>query len=174
MKSQGPDLFDKLRLPPELDSYLRATNPWWEGKPGRVLPPYRRWAFGVLLNKLRGDLAPAVVLRGARQVGKTTLQEQAIDHLVSTDGVEPRQILRVQFDEIPALTGLRQPLLAIADWYQNRILRQTFNEAAHAGKPAYIFLDEAQNVADWAPQLKALVDHHTVREPLPEASALVN
>jgi predicted AAA+ superfamily ATPase len=172
MKTHGVDLFDKLRLPPELDSYLRATNPWWEGKPGRVLPPYRRWAFHALVNKLKAALAPAVVLRGARQVGKTTLQEQVIEHLVHTDGVEPRRILRVQFDEIPALTGLRQPLLGIGDWYQNRILGQTFNEAAHAGKPAYVFLDEAQNVADWAPQLKALVDHHTVRVVVTGSSAL--
>src|SRR5262245_6557908 len=70
-----PDLFDKIRLPPELDSYLRSINPWWEGKPGRVLPPYRRWAFPVLLRRLESKVAPIVVLRGARQVGKTTLQE---------------------------------------------------------------------------------------------------
>ncbi len=172
MKLEGPDLFDKVRLPPELDQYLRDTNPWWEGKPGRVLPAYRRWAFEVLLRKLRAGLAPAIVLRGARQVGKTTLQEQAIEHLQTHAGVEPRRILRVQFDEIPTLAGLKAPLLAIARWYENRILGQTFNEAARAGTPAYVFLDEVQNLADWAPQLKGLVDHHTLHVVVTGSSAL--
>jgi hypothetical protein len=67
----GPDMFDKVRLPPELDSYLRTTNPWWEKKPGRVLPPYRRWAFEPMRRWSESPIAPIVVLRGARQVGKT-------------------------------------------------------------------------------------------------------
>ena len=170
--TEAPDLFDKMRLPSELDAYLRSINPWWEGKPGRVLPPYRRWAFKTLLKKLKTGLAPAVVLRGARQVGKTTLQEQAVEYLVGEEHVDPRRILRVQFDEIPSLAGLREPLLAIVRWYENRILGKTLNEAAHAGQPAFIFFDEAQNVADWAPQLKALVDHHTVKVVVTGSSAL--
>jgi hypothetical protein len=168
----GPDLFDRVRLPPELDAYLRQTNPWWENKPGRVLPPYRRWAFDVLLRKFETGLAPAVVLRGARQVGKTTLQEQTIDHLLRRNGVESRRILRVQFDEIPTLGGLKEPVLAICRWYENRILGETFNEAARAGKPAYVFLDEVQNLTDWAPQLKALVDHHSLHVLVTGSSAL--
>ncbi len=172
MNSPGPDIFDKIRLSAELDAYLRDTNPWWEDKPGRVIPPYRRWAFRLLLRKLETGLAPAVVLTGPRQVGKTTLQEQLIRHLLDEEAVEPRRILRVQFDEIPSLRGLKQPLLDIARWYANRILRQSFNEAAHTGKPAYVFLDEVQNLSDWAPQLKALVDHHTIHTVVTGSSAL--
>ena len=172
MSDRGRDLFDKVRLPPSLDEYLRSGNPWWEGKPGRVLPGYRRWAFSVLLRKLEAGLAPAVVLRGARQVGKTTLLEQLIQHLLEAARVEPRRILRVQFDEIPSLKGLDEPVQAIAGWFQNRILGSTFNEAAHAGTPAYLFFDEAQNLADWAPQIKALVDHHTVHVVVTGSSAL--
>jgi len=172
MPSQGPDIFDKLRLPPELDAYLRQINPWWEGKPARALPGYRRWAFDILLRKLHSRLAPAIVLRGARQVGKTTLQEQIIEQLLKVEAVDPRRVLLVQFDEIPTLGALKEPVLAIARWYENRILGQTFNEAAHAGKPAYVFLDEVQNLTDWAPQLKALVDHHTLHVVVTGSSAL--
>ncbi len=172
MSSHAPDIFDKIRLTPELDAYLRATNPWWADKPGRVLPTFHRWAFDVLLKRMKAGLAPAVVLRGPRQVGKTTLQEQMIDHLLRVDHVEPNRILRLQFDEIPSLTGLKEPLLAIAAWHQNHILGKTFNEAAHAGKTAYVFLDEVQNVVDWAPQLKALVDHHTLHAVVTGSSAL--
>jgi len=172
MPDRGRDLFDKVRLPRSLDEYLRGTNPWWEGKPGRVLPSYHRWAFSALLRKLDTRLAPAVLLRGARQVGKTTLIEQVIQHLLREKRVEPRRILRVQFDEIASLKGLDEPVLAIAEWFQNRILGSTFNEAAHSTKPAYLFFDEAQNLADWAPQIKTLVDHHTVHVVVTGSSAL--
>lgn len=172
MPDRGPDIFDKVRLPPGLDDHLRGANPWWEGRPGRVLPPYRRWAFGALLRKLEAGLAPAVVLRGARQVGKTTLLEQVIQHLITHMGVEPRRILRVQFDEIPSLRPLDEPILSIVRWFENRILGSTLNEAAHAGRPAYVFFDEAQNLTDWAPQIKTLVDHNTVHAVVTGSSAL--
>jgi len=161
-----------VRLPPELDAYLRDTNPWWTGRPGRVLPPYRRWAFGLLLRKLEAGLVPAIVLRGARQVGKTTLLEQTVRHLLDVGSVEPRRILRVQFDEIPSLRGLMEPILTITRWFENHVLGCTLNESAHAGKPAYVLLDEAQNIVDWAPQVKALVDHHTVHVVVTGSSAL--
>jgi len=72
------DLFDKERLTPALDEFLRSTNPWWERKPGQVLPSFRRWAFSLTRRRLESGLAPIVVLRGPRQVGKTTIQEQLI------------------------------------------------------------------------------------------------
>lgn len=161
MPHTTPDLFDNVRLPPGLDEYLRGANPWWQGQPGRLLPSYRRWAFNALLRKLETGLAPAIVLRGARQVGKTTLLEQVVQHLVHERHVEPRRILRVQFDEIPSLKGLHEPILTLARWFESRILGLTLNEAAHARKPAYLFFDEAQNLGDWAPQIKTQVDHHT-------------
>jgi len=172
MTDRGPDLFDKVRLPPEIDAHLRETNPWWQGLPGRVLPPYRRWVFATILRRLDAKVAPAIVLRGARQVGKTTLQEQTIQFLLTERRVDPRRILRVQFDELPPLRGIETPILDILRWYQNRILGRTLNETAHAGEAAYVFLDEVQNLPDWAPQLKALVDHHTVQVVVTGSSAL--
>ena len=100
MTDLSPDLFDKVRLPPEIDAHLRESNPWWQGLPGRVLPPYRRWVFATMLRRLDAKVAPAILLRGARQVGKTTLQEQTIQFLLTERRVDPRRILRVQFDEL--------------------------------------------------------------------------
>ncbi len=166
------DIFDKERLPPALDDFLRGVNPWWEARPGPLLPTYRRWAFRTTLNKLQAGLAPVVVVRGPRQVGKTTLQLQIIGHLTTQGGVPPDHVLRVQFDEISSLRGVQDPILAIARWFENRILRQSFNEAAHAGQSAYLFFDEVQNLKDWAPQIKALVDHHSVKILVTGSSAL--
>jgi predicted AAA+ superfamily ATPase len=166
------DILDKERLPPELDSFIRGTNPWWAGKPGPNIPPYRRWAFHTSLRKMQSGLAPITVLRGPRQVGKTTLQMQLINYLLKEKNVPPSHILRVQFDEIPSLRALREPVLSIARWFENRVLGCTFNEAAVSGKPAYLFLDEVQNLADWAPQTKALVDNHTLKLVVTGSSAL--
>jgi predicted AAA+ superfamily ATPase len=165
------DIFDLERLPPALTEFIRSSNPWWEGKPGRVLPPFRRWAFAAARARLEAGLAPIVVLRGPRQVGKTTIQEQLIQAYIG-NGVEPRRLLRLQFDELPPLRGLETPVLTLCRWFENRVLGQTFNEAAHAGRWAYIFLDEVQNLDAWAPQLKALVDHHTVHVLVTGSSAL--
>lgn len=166
------DIFDKERLPPELDSFLYDTNPWWQGRPGPLLPLYRRWAFHTSLRKMESGLAPVTVLRGPRQVGKTTLQMQIIEHLTKDRKIEAKRILRVQFDEIPSLRALREPVLSIARWFENRILGCTFNQAAAAGRPAWLFLDEVQNLRDWAPQVKALVDHHTLKVLMTGSSAL--
>lgn len=166
------DIFDRERLPPAVDEFIHSTNPWWQGKPGPQLPAYRRWAFASTLRKLQNGLAPAVVLRGPRQVGKTTLQLQIIEHLVGQLAVKPNRILRVQFDELPSLRGLREPVLSIARWFENRILGCTFNEAATRKEPAYLFFDEVQNLKDWAPQIKALVDHNSVKVVVTGSSAL--
>ncbi|MDZ7260948.1 MAG: AAA family ATPase [candidate division KSB1 bacterium] len=166
------DIFDMERLSPALDSFLRSTNPWWENKPGPKLPQFRRAPFELVNQRLHSGLAPAVVLRGPRQVGKTTLQEQLIQHLLESERVAPSRLFRVQFDEIPSTRGLEDPILSLCRWYENRILGQTFNEAAHQGQPAYLFFDEVQNLEDWAPQIKALVDHHTVRVLITGSSAL--
>jgi len=166
------DIFDKERLTPELDGFLRDVNPWWERKPGPALPTYKRWAFNIILSKFQKRLAPVVVIRGPRQVGKTTLQLQIIEYFIENEGVPRNHILRVQFDEIPSLRSLQEPILSISRWFENRVLGCTFNEAARSGRPACLFFDEIQNLKDWAPQLKALVDHHTVKVLLTGSSAL--
>lgn len=167
----GRDIFDRERLPAALTEFISSTNPWWEGKPGRVLPPFKRWAFSTTRARLDAGLAPIVVLRGPRQVGKTTIQEQLIQDYLK-QGVFPHRILRLQFDELPPLRELETPILSICRWFENRVLGKTFNEAAHEGKPAYVFLDEVQNLDAWAPQLKSLVDHNTVHVLVTGSSAL--
>ncbi|RMH77163.1 MAG: ATP-binding protein [Calditrichaeota bacterium] len=160
------------RLPGALEAFLEEVNPWWFGKPMRPLPPFRRWLFTPTLQRLQAGLAPVIVLRGPRQVGKTTLQEQIIHHLLHQEHIDPKRIFRVQFDEIPTLRGVRDPILTLCRWFQHRILGGTFNEWANKNQPVYLFFDEVQNLVDWAPQIKALVDHHAVRVLLTGSSAL--
>jgi hypothetical protein len=154
-----------------LEATIRDDNPWWRGERIANVPAMRRWAFAPALNGVRKGLTPATVLRGPRQVGKTSLMNQVILALLD-EGVAPRRILRIQFDELPELRKVESPLLELPRWYAENILGKTLNQAALDGEPAFIFLDEVQNLADWAPQLKHLVDMAPVRVLVTGSSAL--
>lgn len=131
----------------------------------------RRWAFEPVLSGVKSGLTPVTVLRGPRQIGKTTLVNQTI-HALLDEGVAPDRIFRLQFDELPQLKKLSEPILELSRWYAENILGRTFHRAAAEGRQAYIFLDEVQNLADWAPQLKHLVDMNPVRVLVTGSSAL--
>lgn len=155
----------------ELASALRDSNPWWRGEKPYGLPLLRRWAFEPLVQRLKNGLAPAVALRGPRRVGKTTLLMQVIGSLLA-EGVAPNRIFRVQFDELKSLRGLKTPILDLCRWFSESIMRKSFNQAAHNGEMAFLFLDEVQNLPDWAPQVKYLVDINPVRALITGSSAL--
>ncbi len=164
-------LFEQLKTSPSIERTIRDGNPWWRDEVDVGVPPARRWAFAPLLHSLTNGLAPATVLRGPRQVGKTTLLRQLIQHQLQ-QGHSPRHILRVQFDDLPDLRKLSMPILEICQWYQQAVLGRSFQQSANEGKPVLVFLDEVQNLADWAPQLKQLVDLQPVRVLVTGSSAL--
>lgn len=159
------------RLPLELSENLRTLNPWWTGQPGPMLPNFRRWPFERLLKLVTKGITPAVVLRGPRRVGKTVLLRQIIDSLL-LENVEARRILYVPFDELPALRNIQEPVLAISRWFEKEVLGKTFNESGKRGEAAFLFFDEVQNLDAWAPQIKNLVDNHTVRVLVTGSSSL--
>ncbi len=158
-------------LPPDLERDLRRTNPWWSGKPVPPQPSTRRHLVRQIHLRLAKRLAPAVVVRGSRQVGKTTAMLQVITDLLAA-GVLPTHIFYIQADELPALSAFLEPILRLADWYEETILGKTLNEAAHAGEKTYLFFDEIQNLKAWAPQIKFLVDHSATQAVITGSSAL--
>lgn len=158
-------------LPLELAENIRSLNPWWIGKPMLQPPKFRRWPFERMLRSLKQGMTPATVLRGPRRVGKTILFNQAIESLLA-EGIEGTRILYIPFDELPTLRGIQEPVLAIARWFEKQILGETFNFMANQNRPAYLFLDEVQNLDAWAPQAKNLVDNHGVRALITGSSSL--
>jgi predicted AAA+ superfamily ATPase len=150
---------------------LRRMNPWWEGNPLPVLPPTRRHLVAQIHRRLQLRLAPVVVVRGPRQIGKTISQLQVLGDLLKS-GVPPRNIFRIQADELPALADLLEPILRLVDWYEQAVLGKTLNQAAHDGEPTFLCFDEVQTLRDWAPQIKALVDSSTTQVLITGSSAL--
>ena len=163
--------FIDTAIPAPLAADLRRMNPWWTGDPAPPQPRTRRHLVPQIRRRLDADIAPIVVVRGPRQVGKTTAQFQIIADLLD-EGVPPTNILRVQFDELASLRGIQEPILTISDWFEKHITGKSFNFLAQDGRKAYLFFDEVQNLERWDTQLKSLVDNTSVKVVVTGSSAL--
>jgi len=116
-----------------------------------ALPAFRRAPLAELIARLREPIRHIQVVAGPRQVGKTTLVEQALaeierpHHFVSAD--EP---------------ALRDAAWLAAQWERARLL------GADAGRHgAVLALDEIQKVSGWSETVKRLRDEdRRARRPL--------
>ena len=151
---------NRTGIPAPLAENLVDMNPWWRGQHSKQLPPQKRSIFGIISRRLTRGTSPIIAVRGPRQVGKTTLQRQTIEALLLTQTASPDRILYVQFDQLPSLEGLTEPVLKIVRWFEDTILKDSLNQAARNGRKTYIFFDEIQDLQAWESQLKALVDRH--------------
>ncbi|MDR1483691.1 MAG: AAA family ATPase, partial [Planctomycetaceae bacterium] len=150
---------------------LYRMNPWWSGNRFNEIPKSKRQTYKFLFDRLVNGHCPIVVLRGPRQVGKTTIQLQIIRDLLEQYSISPEQILRVQFDRLKSLV-LDDPIVRIIDWFEDKIIKNTFNNSASEGKEIYIFLDEIQDIDNWSSQLKHIVDHESCHVFITGSSAI--
>jgi predicted AAA+ superfamily ATPase len=131
----------------ELVTVLSQFNPWWRDEPIPDLPTWRRAAFKELYAWTSNPPAPrAILLSGARQIGKTTLMLQAVESLLR-EGVPAANILYATFDH---------PLLKLAGI--EAVLEAWREREPKAEGPEYLFLDEAQFIRDWGTWVKHQVD----------------
>lgn len=136
----------------ELVAVLAQFNPWWRGESVPELPDWRRAAFRELHGWLVSPPAPrAVLLSGARQIGKTTLLLQVIQALLR-NGVPAANILYVTFDH---------PLLKLAGI--DAVLQAWRAREPAAEGVEYLFMDEAQFIRDWGTWVKHQVDFNKFR-----------
>lgn len=137
----------------ELIAILAKFNPWWGMEAIPDLPQWKRAAFHELFSWVFTPPAPrAVLLSGARQVGKTTLIMQVIKKLLE-DGVPAGNILYATFDHpIIKLAGID----AVLEAWRAR-------EPKSSGEQEYLFLDEAQFIRDWGTWVKHQVDFNKSR-----------
>jgi len=159
-------------LSPTLKDQLYRMNEWWENPEARPwVPPFRRHLVAQIQKRLESGLAPAVIVRGSRQIGKTTSIKQLIFDLLEK-GIPPHHIFWVQFDEISELIQKENPILDLLSWYEKEILQERVNAIIRRGQKVYFFLDEIQNITNWAPQLKQILDTTGIRAIVTGSSAL--
>jgi len=102
----------------------------------------------------------AILLSGARQIGKTTLLLQAVNDLLS-EGTPASNILYATFDH---------PLLKLAGI--DAVLEAWRQREPKARGPEYLFLDEAQFIRGWGTWIKHQVDFHRQRRIIFTGSAM--
>ena len=144
----------------ELTAVLGQFNPWWRGEETRELPTWRRAAWHQLQRWVIAPPAPrAVMLSGARQIGKTTLLRQSIVDLLAR-GVPAGNILYATFDH---------PLFKLAGI--DAVLEAWRQREPQAEGPEYLFLDEAQLIRNWGTWVKHQVDFFRQRRIIFTGSA---
>lgn len=145
----------------ELISVLAQFNPWWRGEPPTDLPGWRRAAFRELLRwTLNPPAQRAVLLSGARQVGKTTLMLQVVEALLK-QGVPAANIVYATFDH---------PILKLAG--VDAVVQAWREREPKAEGPEYLLLDEVQFIRDWGTWIKHQVDFSKQRRIVFTGSAM--
>ncbi|MCW3986910.1 MAG: AAA family ATPase, partial [Candidatus Bathyarchaeota archaeon] len=135
---------------------LANQNPWWKYDKGfqrfdKDLEALADQTISIERRRIelqRGDIA---IIRGCRQIGKTTYLKTLISQLVK-EGVEPRRIMYLSVDR---LVGSRRELRSALDLF----LRRNID-----AQEVYILLDEITALKDWNLELKTLSDSGTTQK----------
>jgi hypothetical protein len=147
---------------------LQDLNPWWKtGKLRKPAPPYRRRGVDALVARMSRRAGLIEVIRGPRQVGKTTAIDQIIEQLLRSS-VRPTDILFVRFDQ-EVLRESQGGLLPIVKWFQQAIRKRPFER----GSPSYVFLDEVHKLERWDEDVKHLGDTFPLRLLLTGSSSVL-
>jgi hypothetical protein len=135
---------------------LHRQNPWWENAsvPENLTKPFKRRDFYVIRDK-RLDEGEITAIIGPRQVGKTTMIYQLIEHLIREKKVNPKRILYVSFDYPYLTTIMDTPLNDILEIYSTQVLKEPISKL---GDRIYVFLDEVCKLENWSHVLKGWYD----------------
>lgn len=123
-------------------------NPWWKYDDfedlDKHLSDLKKWPIQFKRGALPLHPQNMYLLRGPRQVGKTTLLKETILDLIR-DGVDPGSILYYPCDYLHSRKELRR----VIDYHLDR------NRTA---ENLYIFLDEITYLQDWSREIKSQAD----------------
>lgn len=164
----GSDASPGRPLPPEAIHVLKDLNIWWSKRHLRKpAPQYLRRGVSQLIDRLSRQRGLIEMIRGPRQVGKTTAIEQSIQHLLNT-GTKPTDILFVRFDQ-EVLRESFGGLVPIVRWYEKNVRGRPFEK----GATGFIFLDEVHKLPNWNEDVKHLWDTFPIRLVLTGSSSVM-
>ncbi len=158
-----------MALSSEAIQVLRDLNPWW-ANPSLVRPEppqYQRPLIAELATRLKRPQGLIEVLRGPRQVGKTTGLFQIIRELIRS-GTPATDLLFVRFD-LEVLRAEPAALRNIFRWYVQEIRGRPLEQKS----PSYLFLDEVHKLRRWSDEIKHLGDTFPVRMILTGSSSVL-
>lgn len=144
-----------------LGETLLTYNPWWKGGTLPLdVPPFKREAYDLILKNLEASHGLGVLINGPRRVGKTTLINQTIKHLIENGGINPARILFFALDD-PLVQQLAPKDQGA---FFEEVLKHWSTVAGTALRTSpntlYCFLDEIQKLPQWELYLKRYIDLH--------------
>ncbi len=129
-------------------------NPWW--KHGKEFKSYDRHLSKLTESMIffeRKEFETSkeniYIIRGCRQVGKTTYLKELVDKLVSQD-FDPKRIMYLSLDFFTSRREMRNAI-------------DYFLEANREAQSLYMFLDEITTIKEWNLELKYLWDSGITR-----------
>jgi hypothetical protein len=130
-------------------SEIVSQNLWWKHGPDfghydRHLLKMREGLIFFARKAFGASKENIYVIRGCRQIGKTTYLKDWIDRLIK-EGYEPKRILYLSLDFFVSRGELRNAL-------------NYFLDINREAEDLYIFLDEVTSIEDWNLELKYLWD----------------
>ena len=158
-----------MPLSREAIQVLIDLNPWW-ADPSVVRPepePYRRPLIREIASRLQRPKGLIEVVRGPRQVGKSTGVLQVIQDLLRS-GTPATDILLIRFD-LEILREEPAALRNILDWYSTEVRRRPLGK----GAPSLLCLDEVHKLRRWDEEVKHLGDTFPIRMLLTGSSSVL-
>ena len=142
----------------KIASTLYSINSWWSGLgvPPRIKKSdsKRKVFYDLVNNCLKDDKICSIT--GPRQVGKTTLMGQMMQHQID-NGIDPKRIIYIPIDNELLNLNSDNILIDCLDVYLEHVL----GEAPQAlESEVYVYLDEIQSLDGWAKQIKSYYDTH--------------
>ncbi|MDI6721148.1 MAG: AAA family ATPase, partial [Candidatus Aenigmarchaeota archaeon] len=135
----------------EILRILRVFNPWWEAGKIENVEPFKRLDFYAVKKRLED--AEIVTLVGARQVGKTTMMEQLVEHLLAIEN--PKKIFFIRADNAGLNAISKLPIEDSLQVYQEYVLKE---EISRINYRIFVLIDEVQKVENWAQSVKSWYD----------------
>ena len=126
---------------------ITAQNPWWsQGADFALYDKNLSQAKPIFFERkeLKLKKGNIYILRGPRQVGKTTYLKDQVRKLISR-GISPRDILYLSLDFFTSRRELRNAI-------------QYFLESRRDSAHTYLLLDEITSIEDWNLELKFMAD----------------
>lgn len=141
-----------------LQGILSRFNPWWQGdpvQPSLYSDEHHRRDFQRLVDRVaKRDI---VTLVGPRQVGKSTMVGQLIDHLITEQDVPPKHVLFLTTEAGTVSSDYETIVRDALEVYEERILGKAFSEV---DSEIYIAFDEIQKAHNWADTVKLYSDRY--------------
>lgn len=137
----------KIDIVPFVKPYSPWTDsselPQWQS----LIPEFQRPVFDKLISDL-DEIEQIISVTGPRRVGKSTLLQQIVRHLIKV-GTDPQHVIYYSFDD-PAL--FRKQISG------GEVIESLMEHMCNVGAPAYLLLDEIQTLDRWELYLKKYYD----------------